>query len=93
MEQEFTNMKQHAEYVVGLLNNATTDFKDIYIYWKLVFFKKYHNGLITSSSHGISYFDNIIKYWDNPKDYCSMPKKGEDSYEYNFVSILNKNKQ
>ena len=35
------------------------------------FFKKYHDGLIISNSHGINYFDNVIKYWDNPIDYLN----------------------
>lgn len=28
-----------------------------------------NRGIVLSSSHGIDYFKNIIKYWDNPSSY------------------------
>ncbi len=34
-------------------------------------YKSFHNGLIISNSHGIDYFNNVIKYWDNPLDYLN----------------------
>ena len=68
-------------------------------------FNKYQNWYISSNSHGISFFDNIIKFWDNPDSYYTpLDKKGNpidiskkeilrDDYEYNFIRILKINKE
>ncbi len=59
-------------------------------------------GIILSSSHGIDYFKNIIKYWDNPQSYYTpMDKKTKKpiklksptqivhgDYEQEFVRLL-----
>ena len=68
-------------------------------------FHTYQKGHVTSNSHGISFFDNVIKFWDNPDSYYT-PKdtKGniidttkkevaKDDYEYNFIRILKFNKE
>lgn len=34
-------------------------------------FRTYHDGLIISNSHGINYFDNVIKYWNDPISYLN----------------------
>lgn len=35
-----------------------------------------NRGIVLSSSHGIDYFKNVIKYWDNPSSYYTpMDKK------------------
>ena len=66
------------------------------------FFKAYHNGLIISNSHGINYFDNVVKYWDNPISYIEnltekelekyINGKSRDDYEKIFILILLENK-
>lgn len=66
------------------------------------FFKEYHDGLIISNSHGINYFDNVLKYWDNPISYIEkltekelrkyINGKERDDYEKNFILILIQNK-
>lgn len=68
-------------------------------------FNKYQNWTITSNSHGISFFDNVIKFWDNPDSYYTPLDKKEkpidvtkieisrDDYEYNFIRILKINKE
>ena len=68
-------------------------------------FNEYQNGHITSNSHGISFFDNVIKFWDNPDSYyvpldknkkpidTSKTKIPRDDYEYNFIRVLKFNKE
>ena len=68
-------------------------------------FHTYQNNMVTSNSHGISFFDNVIKFWDNPDSYyIPLDKKGKpidlskkeipkDDYEYNFIRILKFNKE
>ncbi len=59
-------------------------------------------GIVLSSSHGIDYFKNIIKYWDNPSSYYTpidhktnkpLKLKTPDEivsgdYEQEFVRLL-----
>lgn len=68
-------------------------------------FVEYQNGFITSNSHGISFFDNVIKFWDNPDSYYVPKDKNDkpidiskremprDDYEYNFIRVLKFNKE
>ncbi len=68
-------------------------------------FVEYQNGFITSNSHGISFFDNVIKFWDNPDAYYVPKDKNDkpidiskremprDDYEYNFIRVLKFNKE
>ena len=60
-----------------------------------------NNGLIPGS-HGLSYWENIISNWDNPrKFYTQNPKEAKKlknkffDYEENFVRLIemNKNRQ
>jgi hypothetical protein len=65
-------------------------------------FKHFHNGLIISNSHGIDFFSNVIKHWDNPISYIEkltekelqkyINGKERDDYEKNFILILIQNK-
>lgn len=67
------------------------------------FFKKFHNDLIISNSHGINYFDNVVKYFENPISYIDGLSEKElekykngkqrDDYEKNFILILLENKK
>ena len=34
-----------------------------------------HHWIINSSSHGIDFFKNVIKYWDDPHSYYQIKKK------------------
>lgn len=57
-----------------------------------------NRGLIMSTSQGISFFDNIIKFWDNPQSFFQRDKKEKYSdnmfevYEENFIRLLELNK-
>lgn len=81
-----------------------SSFASAFIEAKGICFHQYQKGLITSNSHGINFFDNVIKFWDNPDSYY-IPKDKKDNpidttkkeipksdYEYNFIRILKLNK-
>lgn len=80
------------------------DFAAAFVKAKVFCFHNYQNGLVTSNSHGLSYFENIVKYWDDPDSYytpldkknnpISMDKREKlvGDYEYNFIKILKANK-
>lgn len=60
-----------------------------------------YGGIITSSSHSVDFFSNIVKYWDDPDSYLNSIKnriidkdaiKNGRDYELNFVLLLKKNK-
>ncbi len=91
------NLLEYAQKTVLDLEKAKSDenFASIFIEAKMKCFKLYHNQIITSSSHGINFFNNIIKYWDNPDSYYTPDtkyKKIEPDYEQNFITLLNHNK-
>lgn len=81
-----------------------TDFATHFIKTRSHCFHTYQKGFVTSSSHGIDFYDNVIKFWDNPDAYyVPKDKNGKpidtlkkeiprDDYEYNFVRILKLNK-
>jgi hypothetical protein len=79
------------------------DFAKEFVLFRGNFFKAYHDGLIISNSHGINYFDNVVKYWDNPISYIEnltekelekyINSKKRDDYEKNFILILLENKK
>ncbi len=54
-----------------LRETSNYDFAKKFVELRGKVFKDYHNGLIISNSHGINYFDNVVKYWDNPIDYLN----------------------
>jgi hypothetical protein len=78
------------------------DFAKEFVLFRGNFFKKYHNGLVISNSHGINYFENVVKYWNNPISYIENLSEKElqkykngkqrDDYEKNFILILLENK-
>ena len=82
-----------------------SSFAAVFIEAKGFCFTNYHENLVRSNSHGISYFDNVIKYWDDPDSYYIPKDKNEkpidvtkkeipkDDYEYNFIRILKLNKE
>ena len=64
------------------------EFASLYIKRKLESFDKFShwitlskkgqeidNYIITSNSHGIDFFKNVIKYWDDPHSYYQIMKK------------------
>ena len=79
------------------------DFAKIFIELRSFAFDHYHNGIIISNSHALNYFDNVIKYWDDPDSYYQpsndfkpnnyVKQKYLDNYEYNFVLLLKNNKK
>ena len=80
------------ETVAEMKSIASKDFAKYFIQRKIICYHRYHGGLITSSAHGIDFFQNIIKFWNEPETYCKRQGKAEDDYEYNFVILINKNK-
>ena len=57
-----------------------------------------NNGLIPGS-HGLSFWDNIISYWDNPRKFYVQDLKEAKKlknkffdYEENFVRLIEMNK-
>lgn len=88
-----------AKSAIQILNNCDADlFADTFIKLKVTYWHEYSNGLICSNSHGINFFDNIVKYWDEPDTYYTrdtkQPKKKQDEidYEENFIGIIKNNK-
>ena len=88
------NLLEFAKDTVARMDAIQSgEFAKFYLARKSEYFWKYNpDQLITSSSHGIDFFHNVIKFWDEPEKYREKPKKGEEYYEYNFVLILQKNK-
>lgn len=97
------SLLQDAKIARSYLNVISDkDFAKEFVLFRGNFFKKYHNNLIISNSHGINYFDNVVKYWDNPISYIEkltqkdidnyQKQKCKDDYEKNFVLILIQNK-
>lgn len=98
------SLLQDAKIARSYLNVISDkDFAKEFVLFRGNFFKKYHNGLIISNSHGINYFDNVVKYWYNPISYIEnlsekelekyKNSKQRDDYEKNFVLILLENKK
>lgn len=80
-------------------------FAHAFIEAKIFYCLNYGGRYIASNSHGINFFDNVIKFWDNPDIYY-IPKDKDDKpldltkkemplsdYEYNFIRILKLNKE
>ena len=85
------NLLEYSLHIQKNLNDCPPkDYAKIFVNAKQEAFHKYNNGIITSSSHGINFFKNIIQYWDNPESYCNEPK---NIYEYNFVKLIQNNKE
>ena len=85
------NLLEYAIETEELLENCSAkEFSSIYIKRKGESFDKYshwttpskkeggediHHYIITSNSHGIDFFKNVIKYWDDPHGYYQIMKK------------------
>ncbi len=95
-------MQNFLEYATEVSNNLkvipSKNFAQYFVESKMKCFRLYQNGIITGNSHGVSFFDNVIQYWENPESYYKETKenknskKDESNYEYNFVRILLANK-
>lgn len=79
-----------------LQNCKPNEFSSLYVKHKSEFYNLYlrDQKLITSSSHGISFFDNIMKYYENPEGYTEVERNksgnpiGDTRYEDNFKKII-----
>lgn len=79
-----------------LQNCKPSEYSGLYVKHKMEFYNLYlkYEKLITSSSHGISFFDNIIKYYDAPETYMEVERNhngkaiGDTKYEDNFKKII-----
>ena len=70
-------------------------------HWKLN--KKGEKEYIITISLGLEYFNNIIKYWDNPQNFGPVPitpktkndtmDKDDIDYVENFIEMLKINKE
>lgn len=84
------NLLKFAKHIQNILDTCESkDFAKIFVEAKSESFRKYHNGMIISTAHGVNFFKNVIQFWDNPELYCNKP---EQTYEYNFVKIIKNNK-
>lgn len=100
------NLLQYCKWAQSILNTCPReDWVKKFIELRSKAFVTYHNGLVLSNSHGVSYFDNVIKYWDNPEEYHKYDEKGKEidykihdkdpkniNYEYNFQLLIKRNK-
>lgn len=95
------NLLEFANRVQNELDSSNENFAKKFIDYKLTCFDLYQKGIVTSASHGIDFFKNVIFYWDNPDQYVvdkedKLKKEGIkdklDVYEHNFVKILKLNK-
>lgn len=110
-----SKIKKETETSIGLFEFAKQtikeleqikdgNFADAFVKAKIFCFHNYQNGLVTSNSHGLSFFENVVKYWDDPDSYYTpldknnniVPVNKRDAltqdYEYNFIKILKLNK-
>jgi len=95
------NLLEFANRVQNELDSAKENFAKKFVEYKLACFDLYQKGIVTSASHGIDFFKNVISYWDNPDQYVAdkeakLKQEGIkdklDVYEHNFVKILKANK-
>ena len=100
------NLLQYANTCAVALDNVQEkEFAQNFVSMRVAAFNMFHDGLIISNSHGISYFQNIARHWDNPVGYIDgltekeiekyAKQKDKSDYEKNFVLVLinNKNKK
>ncbi len=93
------SLLEFAKTAITILDTCSADsFAETFVKLKVTYWHEYSNGLVCSNSHGIEFFNNIIKYWDNPDTYYTrdpkQPKKKQDEvdYEENFIGIIKNNK-
>jgi hypothetical protein len=74
--------------------SAPKEFAKLFVSKKSEYFNKFAGGKVMSSSHGIDFFKNVIKFWDDPRSYYgkAKPKDPKQDYEYQFVMLLEENK-
>jgi hypothetical protein len=94
--------KQTSQRLNGINDSS---FATVYIEAKHFYFHNFSGRQITSNSHGIEFFDNVIKFWGDPDSYYTPRDKKDkpidpektpiayDDYEYNFIRILKLNKE
>ena len=95
------SLLEYAVATVDQMNSISSkDFAPYFVERKSAYFHLYSGGLVTSSSHGADFFQNVIRYWDAPDTYYTPKGSGtlskvipDDDYENNFVRILKANKK
>lgn len=87
------NLFQFAVNAKAKLNNAEiSQYASLFVQLKSECYHTYQNGLIQSGTHGIDFFSNIIKYWEQPDSYPLPKEKIGRIYEENFITLLKQNK-
>lgn len=80
-------MKQDCEDIITLLESSTpSEWAELFIELKLLFYRKHCLGLIFSTVHGIEFFNNIIKCMNGEQ----WTPDGE--YEDNFRKFITHHK-
>lgn len=95
------NLYQYTLDVIERLNSCPVkNYGESFVSEKFKFFEIFQREkkIIFSSSHGIDFFNNIIKYWDNPDEYKEVERdkegkpKGDLKYENNFINFIKQHK-
>ncbi len=86
------SLKEFASFSIVTLASFSdgTDYAETFCKLKHDCFKMYHHGLITSTVHGIDFFQNVVDFIDRPKDWL-LQFDSKSEYEKNFVRILELN--
>lgn len=89
------NLLEYSIETIETMNQIQSgeEFAKYFVQRKCECYMLFSNGLITSTSHGIDFFNNVIKYWDNPHEYKKTKEKNVVDYEYNFVQLIINNKK
>ena len=94
------NLLEYCKNVCAKLETLKgADYVRCFVDSKMECFHLYHNNIITGSFHGINFFENVIKYWDDPESFYIETKenknvsKDKNNYEYNFVRLIQQNKK
>lgn len=77
MADYYKNLYEFALYAEEVLSNPmlpASSFSRIFLEIKSECWRKFNKGIVCSSSHGIDYFKNIIKFWENPYSYYQLKK-------------------
>ena len=85
-----TLLKYSLDTISMLEKVEAKDFAALYVKRRAEVFVLFGNGFITSTAHGIDFFNNVIKYIENPNEYRETVN-GKSEYESNFREILKLN--
>lgn len=85
------NLIEFVNFAKNKLENSNA-FAEDFVNLRIECYRTYQNGLIQSGSHGIEFFDNVIKYYNDPESYPLPKDKKGAEYEINFIKFLQLNK-